>query len=45
VMIRVVNPAYPAGIMLAMLFGNVFAAFFDHFVVHANIKRRVARNV
>lgn len=43
VMIRVVNPAYPEGMMLAILFANVFAPLFDHFVVQANIKRRVAR--
>ncbi|WP_440904495.1 NADH:ubiquinone reductase (Na(+)-transporting) subunit B [Catenovulum sp. SX2] len=45
VMIRVVNPAYPEGMMLAILFANVFAPLFDHFVVSANIKRRLARNV
>lgn len=45
VLIRVVNPAYPEGIMLAILFANVFAPLFDHFVVQANIKRRLARNV
>ncbi|RUO78305.1 NADH:ubiquinone reductase (Na(+)-transporting) subunit B [Pseudidiomarina taiwanensis] len=44
VLIRVVNPAYPEGIMLAILFANVFAPLFDHFVVQANIKRRLARN-
>jgi Na+-transporting NADH:ubiquinone oxidoreductase subunit B len=45
VMIRVVNPAYPEGMMLAILFANLFAPFIDHFVVQANIKRRLARNV
>ncbi|MCU4674904.1 NADH:ubiquinone reductase (Na(+)-transporting) subunit B [Catenovulum sp. 2E275] len=45
VMVRVVNPAYPEGMMLAILFANVFAPLFDHFVVQANIKRRLARNV
>jgi Na+-transporting NADH:ubiquinone oxidoreductase subunit B len=45
IMIRVVNPAYPEGIMLAILFANFFAPLFDHFVVQANIKRRLARNV
>ena len=45
IMIRVVNPAYPEGIMLAILFANLFAPLFDHFVVQANIKRRLARNV
>ncbi len=45
VMIRVVNPAYPEGMMLAILFGNLFAPFIDHFVVQANIKRRVSRHV
>lgn len=43
VLIRVVNPAYPEGIMLAILFGNVFAPLIDYFVVQANIRRRVAR--
>ncbi|RBP85862.1 NADH:ubiquinone reductase (Na(+)-transporting) subunit B [Marinomonas rhizomae] len=44
VLIRVVNPAYPEGMMLAILFANLFAPFIDHFVVQANIKRRIARN-
>ncbi|PTC00453.1 NADH:ubiquinone reductase (Na(+)-transporting) subunit B [Thalassospira xiamenensis] len=44
VLIRVLNPAYPEGIMLAILFANVFAPLFDHFVVQANVKRRLARN-
>ncbi|MFC3033429.1 NADH:ubiquinone reductase (Na(+)-transporting) subunit B [Pseudoalteromonas fenneropenaei] len=43
VMIRVVNPAYPEGMMLAILFANLFAPLFDHFVVQANMKRRLAR--
>ncbi len=43
VLVRVVNPAYPEGMMLAILFMNLFAPFFDHFVVQANIKRRAAR--
>lgn len=43
VLIRVVNPAYPEGIMLAILFSNLFAPLIDHFVVKANIKRRLAR--
>ncbi|WP_191602822.1 NADH:ubiquinone reductase (Na(+)-transporting) subunit B [Marinomonas algicola] len=45
VLIRVVNPAYPEGMMLAILFANLFSPFIDHFVVQANIKRRKARNV
>ncbi len=44
VMIRVVNPAFPEGMMLAILFGNVFAPLIDYFVVQANIKRRAKRN-
>jgi len=44
VLIRVINPAYPEGIMLAILFGNVFAPLIDYFVVQANIKRRLARS-
>ncbi|MCB9719596.1 MAG: NADH:ubiquinone reductase (Na(+)-transporting) subunit B [Candidatus Omnitrophica bacterium] len=43
VLIRVVNPAYPEGVMLAILFMNVFAPLIDHFVVEANVKRRLAR--
>ncbi|MDB4281861.1 NADH:ubiquinone reductase (Na(+)-transporting) subunit B [Paraglaciecola sp.] len=43
VLIRVINPAFPEGMMLAILFGNLFAPLFDHFVVQANIKRRLAR--
>ena len=43
VLIRVVNPAYPEGMMLAILFMNIFAPLIDHFVVRANIKRRMAR--
>ncbi|WP_135079564.1 NADH:ubiquinone reductase (Na(+)-transporting) subunit B [Terasakiella sp. SH-1] len=45
VLIRVVNPAFPEGMMLAILFGNIFAPLIDHFVVKANIKRRLSRNV
>ncbi|MFT6927407.1 MAG: Na+-transporting NADH:ubiquinone oxidoreductase subunit B, partial [Psychromonas sp.] len=45
VLIRVVNPAFPEGIMLAILFANLFAPLFDYFVVQGNIKRRLARNV
>ena len=43
VLIRVANPAFPEGIMLAILFANLFAPLIDHFVVQANIKRRVKR--
>ncbi len=43
VLIRVANPAYPEGIMLAILFGNVFAPLIDYGVIQANIRRRVAR--
>lgn len=45
VLVRVVNPAYPEGMMLAILFMNLFAPFFDHLVVQANIKRRLERSV
>lgn len=44
VLIRVVNPAFPEGMMLAILFANLFAPLIDNFVVQANIKRRLARN-
>ncbi|MEM7702365.1 MAG: NADH:ubiquinone reductase (Na(+)-transporting) subunit B [Pseudomonadota bacterium] len=40
VLIRVINPAFPEGMMLAILFGNVFAPLIDYFVVQANIRRR-----
>jgi Na+-transporting NADH:ubiquinone oxidoreductase subunit B len=43
VLIRVVNPAYPEGMMLAILFMNMFAPLIDHFFVRANIRRREAR--
>jgi len=45
VLIRVVNPAYPEGMMLSILFGNVFAPIIDKIVINSNIKRRLARNV
>jgi Na+-transporting NADH:ubiquinone oxidoreductase subunit B len=40
--VRVVNPAFPEGTMLAILFGNAFAPLIDYYVVRANIKRRTA---
>lgn len=43
ILVRVVNPAYPEGMMLAILFMNMFAPLIDHYVVKANIKRRKAR--
>jgi Na+-transporting NADH:ubiquinone oxidoreductase subunit B len=43
VLIRVINPAYPEGMMLAILFMNLFAPLIDYFVIQANIKRRSAR--
>lgn len=43
VLIRVANPAFPEGMMLAILFANLFAPLIDHVVVRANIKRRLAR--
>lgn len=43
VMIRVVNPAFPEGIMLAILFANIFAPLIDYCVIQANIRRRVRR--
>lgn len=44
VVIRVANPAFPEGIMLAILFSNIFAPLIDYFVVRANIKRRLQRS-
>lgn len=43
VLVRVLNPAYPAGIMLAIVFMNVFAPLIDHYVMKANIRRREVR--
>jgi Na+-transporting NADH:ubiquinone oxidoreductase subunit B len=45
VLIRAINPAFPEGVMLAILFGNVFAPIIDKIFVNQNIKRRLARNV
>ncbi|CAG36532.1 NADH:ubiquinone reductase (Na(+)-transporting) subunit B [Desulfotalea psychrophila] len=45
ILIRVQNPAYPEGVMFAILLGNVFAPLFDYFVIEANIKRRKLRHV
>jgi len=44
-LIRVVNPAFPEGVMLAILFANLFAPLIDHFVVQVNVRRRARRNV
>jgi len=43
VLIRVLNPAYPEGVMLAILLMNVFAPLIDYFVVQSNIRRRLKR--
>jgi Na+-transporting NADH:ubiquinone oxidoreductase subunit B len=43
ILIRVVNPAYPEGVMLAILLMNVFAPLIDHYVIEANIKKRMKR--
>jgi Na+-transporting NADH:ubiquinone oxidoreductase subunit B len=43
ILIRVVNPAYPEGMMLSILFMNMFAPLIDHYVVQANIRRRALR--
>ena len=45
ILIRVVNPAFPEGMMLAILFANIFAPLIDHFVVQANVKRRLKRQL
>jgi Na+-transporting NADH:ubiquinone oxidoreductase subunit B len=44
-LIRVLNPAYPEGVMLAIQFGNVFAPLIDWFVMQANIRKRMRRGV
>ena len=43
IMIRIFNPAYPEGVMLAILLMNVFAPTIDHYVIQGNIKRRIKR--
>ncbi|MFO8086459.1 MAG: NADH:ubiquinone reductase (Na(+)-transporting) subunit B [Bacteroidales bacterium] len=43
ILIRVFNPAYPEGIMLAILFMNVMAPLIDHYVIQSNIKHRMKR--
>lgn len=45
ILIRVVNPAYPEGMMLAILLMNTFAPLIDYMIVNRNIKRRLKRNV
>lgn len=42
-MIRVFNPAYPEGVMMAILFMNVMAPLIDHYVVQSNVNRREKR--
>ena len=43
ILFRVLNPAYPEGVMLAILLMNLFAPLIDYFVVQSNIKRRIKR--
>jgi Na+-transporting NADH:ubiquinone oxidoreductase subunit B len=43
IVIRVFNPAYPEGMMLAILLMNVFAPLIDHYIVDASIKKRLKR--
>ncbi|MDA9106610.1 NADH:ubiquinone reductase (Na(+)-transporting) subunit B [Flavobacteriaceae bacterium] len=45
ILIRVFNPAYPEGVMLAILLMNVFAPTIDHYVVEANVNRRIKRSL
>jgi Na+-transporting NADH:ubiquinone oxidoreductase subunit B len=45
ILIRVLNPAYPEGVMLSILLMNVFAPLIDHYVVAANIKKRLRRAI
>ncbi len=44
IMIRVFNPAYPEGVMLAILFMNIMAPLIDHYIIQANVKRRKKRS-
>ena len=41
ILIRVINPAYPEGVMLAILFMNIFAPLIDHFVIKIRLRKRV----
>jgi len=43
ILIRVLNPAYPEGVMMAILLMNVFAPLIDHYIIEANIKKRLKR--
>ncbi|ADH84757.1 NADH:ubiquinone oxidoreductase, subunit B [Desulfurivibrio alkaliphilus AHT 2] len=43
IILRVLNPAFPEGVMLAILLGNIFAPLFDYLVIQANIRRRALR--
>ena len=43
ILVRILNPAFPEGVMLAILFMNMFAPLIDHFVVRGNVKQRLAR--
>jgi Na+-transporting NADH:ubiquinone oxidoreductase subunit B len=43
ILVRVFNPAYPEGMMLAILFMNVFAPLIDHYVLQANVRKRRKR--
>lgn len=43
ILIRVINPAYPEGVMLAILLMNVFAPLIDYFIIQSNIKKRLKR--
>ena len=43
ILVRILNPAFPEGVMLAILFMNMFAPLIDHFVVRSNVKKRLAR--
>jgi Na+-transporting NADH:ubiquinone oxidoreductase subunit B len=43
ILIRVINPAYPEGVMLAILLMNIWAPLIDHFIVESNIKKRLKR--
>jgi Na+-transporting NADH:ubiquinone oxidoreductase subunit B len=43
VLVRVLNPAYPEGMMLAILLMNVFSPLIDHYIIQANVKKRLKR--
>jgi Na+-transporting NADH:ubiquinone oxidoreductase subunit B len=45
ILIRVLNPAFPEGVMLAILLMNVFAPLIDHYIIASHIRKRIKRGL